>query len=585
MDGNTRRLLVLTVLGIAFACLTADVAAAGAEPAGLPDLPPDCWGVYSWCSWNPRRITRQSCPNIVGAPIVLHWRSLEPAEGEYQFDKLLGERLNLARDNGFYTFAMIWVGPASPQWLYEKGVPRVRTDGKSWTFPYYFDPTYQQCFFRLVREFGRYVRALPDDLRRRIIFVQACEGSTGDGYCYKGKPLEAKYAISRQQWGKFRIRSWEVFKEAFQEGDRPAVRLLVNDDSSKGEQHEWLMKNLGDFGCKQGMFSHGYHISDARDRLARWRAFATEAAKSGRLIFTRGEMDAEWQRSGWSRKNLQQSLYWSALYATHCGLDLWNVPGEACLGQTYAPAIRFFNKYAGKRDPATSPAAFCALRRGLDASDTEAFPEARFGKASRRNVDRYVAIAKAFADRGAVQGDPPAATRGGMVNRGRKDYNDVGWGILRGNYERFLTQVEPEKTSVGLWHVGPACHHFGRFARAFDHKQGKTQMRFRLDPRFFAATAHRSARVRVIYLDRGRGTWALKCGGSGDERMMMTVRCRDSGQWLEKETTVEGARPGDRPTTPFDLALQHVSGDDTAFHMIELERLPSSAAVTDSRSP
>ena len=88
-------------------------------------------------------------------------------------------------------------------------------------------------------------------------------------------------------------------------------------------------------------------------------------------------MDAEWQRSGWSRKNPAQALYWSALYATHCGLDLWNVPGNACQGDTYAAAIRFFNKYAGRRDAATSPGAFCALRRGLDSSDKETFPEAR----------------------------------------------------------------------------------------------------------------------------------------------------------------------------------------------------------------
>ena len=32
---------------------------------------------------------------------------------------------------------------------------------------------------------------------------------------------------------------------------------------------------------------------------------------------------------------------------------------------------------------------------------------------------------------------------GGMLNRQRDEYNDVGWGILPGNYDRFLTQLAP----------------------------------------------------------------------------------------------------------------------------------------------
>ena len=31
--------------------------------------------------------------------------------------------------------------------------------------------------------------------------------------------------------------------------------------------------------------------------------------------------------------------------------------------------------------------AFCALHKGLDAADTKAYPEAKFGKATRKNLD------------------------------------------------------------------------------------------------------------------------------------------------------------------------------------------------------
>ena len=185
----------------------------------MPQLPQRCWGVYSWCSWRPHKTNRASCPNIVGAPIVLHWRSLEPSDGELKFDEQLGQRLKQARENQFHVFTMIWVGPMCPAWLYEKGVPKVTTDRKGWTFPYYFDPTYQRHFERLIRKFGQYVRSLPAELRQRIIFVQVCEGSTGDGYCYKGRPTDSRYAISRDAWGKFRMKTWGLFKEVFQDGD------------------------------------------------------------------------------------------------------------------------------------------------------------------------------------------------------------------------------------------------------------------------------------------------------------------------------------------------------------------------------
>ena len=554
----------MLVLGVFIA------SAAGGEP---PNPPADCWGVYSWCSWRPKTVTRETAPHVVGVPIVLHWKSVEPADGQFEFDEQLGAKLKLAKANGFYVFTMIWVGPASPAWIYDKGVPRVRTDGKDWTFPYYLDERYGRYFHRLIREYGKYVRSLPPDLLERIVFVQVCEGSTGDGYCYKGAPLDKKYAISRERWGKYRLRTWDLFKEVFQDGDKPAVRLLVNDDANHGEEHDWLLKNQNVIGCKQGMFSHGYHISDARGRLERWREFVAEAAEAGKKTFTRGEMDAEWKTSGWSRKNLRQSLYWSSLYATHCGLDLWNVPSEGCVGRTYEAALGFFNRYAGRRDPATAPAAFCALRRGLDASDTETFPEGRFGKASKSNIDRYVKIAAAFAACGAKQGDPPAAIKGGMVNRRREDYNDVGWGILRGNYGRFLQQIDPEQTSAAWWHAGPKDHHFSRFARGFEKAADKTAMYFRLDEGFFAAEDRPQAvELRVAYLDKGKGHWAL-CYHNGQDRAdAISIQCADTGQWRERSVVVKDAHFNRRLPNLADLMLQHRGGDDTVFHMVEVLR-------------
>jgi hypothetical protein len=566
--------LVVTVL-------TISVFASDGIPAFENGLAPGAAGVYTWGNWNPEKVTRQTHPLIRGAPMTLHWRYLEPEPGRFEFDALVRDKLEAALENGLFVHLMVWFAPDSPGWLYEAGVPAVEVPERinparkrvKPTFPYYLDARYTRYYHRLIRELGRYLHGLPRELRERIIFVQCAEGSTGDGQPYKGEPIDSRYDISFERWNAFRVQAWGVYREAFQPHDRKPIPLLVNNDANRGPEHEWLLASLPSVGAKQGMFSHGYHVSETQKRLADWRAFLSEAHGAGLDVFTRGEQDAEWKVCGWSSRNPPQGFYWSALFALHCGLDVWNVPYEASAGYFAQDAIVFFNKHAGHHDPATAPAAFCALRRGLDASDTSAFPEERFGKASKKNLDRYLKIAEAFARQGAYQGDPEKALTGGMINRQRDDYNDVGWGILPGNYERYLHQVDPDKTSTPYWHVEPEEHVYSRFARGFNRRAGQTAMAFRLDARFFGRRDRANPVViRVVYLDRGRGRWALDYNASAGREVAVEVACADSGEWKEVTVSLRDAFFDMSLPGGADLVLRRVSGGDTVFHMIELER-------------
>ncbi len=555
---------------------TVSLPAHGANP-----FPPDCWGVYSWAGWNTRTVTRDRCPLIKGAPIILKWNQVEPEPGIFAFDRHLGEKLKLAVDNDFYVFVMIWVAPNAPRWLYENGVPEVRMTKtisprrkpRNWTFQYYLDEDYIHYFQRLIRRFGQYLRDLPPALQERILYVQSAEGSTGDGFCYKGDPLDKRYTISRDQWSQFRIDTWRVFKEGFT-GDRHSMikPLLVNYDSNRDTEYNWVMTHLDAIGLKNGMFSHGYHISDTQQRLANWQHFTDKVAAAEKTFFSRGEQDAEWQICGWSKQNPQQALYWSALFATHCGLDMWNLPSEACQGRTYAPAIEFFNRYAGQHDATTSPSAFCALRKGLDAMDTTAYPEARYGTAKKFNIERYQKIAAAFSPYGAIQGDPDKATGGGMKNRQRDHYNDVGWGILPGNYWRFLEQIDPDATSISWWHIGPSDSIYSRFGRSFDHRHGKTEMAFKLNKGFFRGDSPHWIHVRIVYLDRGEGTWALDYHGPQGRTRALQVSCQNTNTWQERILSLKIAQFNHRSPNQGDLMLRYLEGDDTIFHMIEVQR-------------
>ena len=547
-------------------------------------FPDNCWGVYSWAGWNTRKVTREHCPLIKGAPIILKWRDIEPRPGEYAFDRHLGDKLRLAVDNDFYTFVMVWVAPNAPRWLYENGVPEVRMTQtispqrkpRNWTFQYYLDEDYVRYFHRMIRAFGQYMQELPPVLQDRVLYIQSAEGSTGDGFCYKGDPLDPRYAISRDQWSQFRMTTWQVYKEAFTNQQTGSVKpFLVNYDANREAEYNWVMMHLDAIGLKNGMFSHGYHISGTQERLANWQSFVSDVLAADKTFFSRGEQDAEWQVCGWSSRNPRQALYWSAIFATHCGLDMWNLPAEACQGQTYGAAINFFNRYAAHHDPAASPAAFCALRKGLDASDTEVYPVAVYGKAVKSNASRYVKIAKAFSAFGAMQGDPDKATGGGMKNRQRDHYNDVGWGILPGNYGRFLEQVDPEQTSIGWWHVGPSDSVYSRFGRSFDRANGKSRMAFRLDNRFFAhkGKSH-TVGLRVVYLDQGGGQWALDYYGPHGETRARSVTCENTNTWKELHVVLADAAFDQGLDRQSDLMLRHLGGSNTVFHMIELFRAP-----------
>jgi len=524
------------------------------------------YGISSWAGWKPGQISQAECPELRSVPLILKWDSLEPTAGCYAFAEELGRPLKAAYEGGLYLTLMIWVGPAAPEWIYQNGVPRVitnrnvnalgqKTDGQK-EYPYYLHPEYKKRFLGLIDAFGKYVSALPPALRARIVFVQCAEGSTGDGQPYKGKPLDQKYAISDEVWNDFRLEAWKRYRDAV-----PGIPILVNSDANGGLETQWLLENMDVIALKQGMFSHGFQVSDNGERLAKFQALEAAAKQRGKPVLTRGEMDGELFEMGWSKRNIPQALYWSGIFATHCGLDIWNVPYQALKDRENWPAGAFFNKYAGHKDPATAPAAFCALRDGLDASDFNRFPAAEFGgkPGQKKDVDRYLRITKAYASYGALMADPEKAIGGGMINRKSSGPNDAGWDILSGNYSRFLTQIDPSSGDVGRWNIDESI--YGRFGRAFEHQSGKKLLRFRLDPGFAA----KQVKVRVTYLDQGTGAWSVGLPGKeGATRIQNT----HSGEWRTQVVSLSGVT---------ELVLNYESGDNTLFHLIEVERAASHA--------
>lgn len=550
------------------------------------------WGVYSWGGYNPREVTRENCPHIKGSPIIMRWSTLEPEKGKFELDKEIGEKLKRLEENDFYTFVMIWVAFATknvsesdtswaftPPWLFKNGVPLVEMEETINPLgvktrrdsPYYFDEEYKYYFHRMIDTVGMYILNLPPHLRERILFLQSAEGSTGDGQPYKGNPVNPIYDISREEWSDFRIETWRKYKEAFSIDGQLQLPLLTNYDSNEENQYQWMLDSLPKaIGLKNGMFSHGYHISDGQERLKNFEEFRDAVEASGKTFFARGEQDAEWKTYGWSINSPKQSFYWSAIYATHNGLTMWNVPAEACMGETYADAILFFNKHAAQTSPETAKYAFCALRRGLDASDTETFPESIFGKAEKTNKERYIKIANTLSEYGANQGDPEKALRSGMVNRKRQKFNDVGWQILPSNYKRHISQIDAESTSIGWWQVDESI--YGRWARGFDPENGKDSLFFDLNDEFLGD--NQEILLSITYRDEDPGSWKLLYDATGNP-MKEAMKIENSGSdgWKTKQMKLSDVKLKNRGARNADFILVNTGGTNCRFHMIAVDKV------------
>ena len=177
--------------------------------------------------------------------------------------------------------------------------------------------------------------------------------------------------------------------------------------------------------------------------------------------------------------------------------------------------------------------------------------------------------------------EPDAVLSGQIYQRSHQTgFNDAGWNIFRGNYERFLHQVNANQTSVGWWRVGgditESTPVYARFARGFDNASGKNTMYFDINDKFFSNAPLNGAyqvTITVIYYDQGTGKWALRYDAVGNsQKMAYTITKSNSGTWKEKSVTLNDAYFRNRCPNSSDLMLASVDNNDDIFHLIELTR-------------
>jgi hypothetical protein len=316
-----------------------------------------------------------------------------------------------------------------------------------------------------------------------------------------------------------------------------------------------------------------------RSLYEQWTAYLVDP--KGLTLFRRSEMDQTWQRA-WYQLNLPLNFYWGAVNALNGGQSIWDISAgamQASKEQGFDYSFYFFNRYAGQINPKTATDAFCALHKGLDAADTKAYPEEKFGKASKDNVERMLKICAAYSKYGAAVDDK----NGLLLNQVRQrdtqtGFNDLGWDIWPDNYGRFLYQIDADATSIPLWRVGGPITQtssiYSRFARGFEHASDKDAMYFKLHEGFSQGNEPKVMTVTVVWHDGTEGsTWKLDYdAGKAEMKTALAATGKGDQQWHRETVTVKDAVLRQGGIKRSDLALVNTDGKDDIFSLIEVHR-------------
>ena len=494
--------------------------------------------------------------------------------------------LQTAYNNNQMVNISVGVGPDAPAWVYANGVPSVitnDTDHPNWTqYPYYLDNDYKTYYYNMISNFGNFLRSLPENLFNQIAYVQVKTGCTGDEVAYKGTPNNSSYIISDNQWRTFRLGVFEKFRLAFNTGNsNTQIGLLFNniDPVDEPSEWQWVTNTITyGFGIKGGAYARGHHLSDELDFKTTWTPYLINPP--GLHLFSAAEMDQTWTKPLY-QINVPLGFYWGALGGLNTGLSVWLVTQGALEEAQSRPELhdvfKLFNKYSKQVYPSTADAAYSIFHEGLNSQNTIKFPVTIFGQANQQNQSRYSAICNAYASRGARMDDLSAATQGQVYQRDQQTgYNDAGWNIEEGNYERWITQINPDLTSIGLFRVRGTINSnsskYDRFARSFQNSSGKNTMYFKFHSDVFSISAPANLTFKITWLDKNlNSTWALKYYNSSGLQTALNITGIGDNQWKTINVTIQNPIINQNGVLGSDFMLVNTDSIDDIFHGIEVD--------------
>jgi hypothetical protein len=544
-------------------------------------LPQEAYGVWDRAGGH----AVSQYPYVRGQEYAAEWTAINPARNTFDW-AALDSLLQLAFDQNQRFFVKIQPVSSTtmPPWIFSAGVPQIIGTATNYTYGYYLDPEFKIYFEEMVQALGKHLREdVPAHLANIVSFVRVDTGTTGDEEPYEGTDIisvPAQYQISDNDWRDYRLWAFNVYDQAFQHGAGPQIPLLFQNIEAPAYQIEqdWVTTNVtSGFGAKYGGQVRGHHLTDSRNVPDSFKALSMDTPLK---FFSVNEMDQTWQKP-YFQLNLKLGMYWSAVEQLNAGMTIWDWSGSVMEGAAdngIVSSAEFFNTWAAELDPPTARGGFCIFHEGLDSKDTTKFPIATYGPVDKSNTDRYTDICLAYASQGAKMDDLNAATLGQVAQRRDQiGFNDAGRGIWPGNYERFITQMNPDTTSKGLWRVNgtltTSSHPYDRFARGFDSATGRDTMVFDINDNLIPSVGQR-VRLSVDYLDRGTGQFAMRYDAVGNnQKTAFTVTKTNTNTWKTASVVVTDWAFGNSGPSGADLTLVNLDSDDDIFHKLEVIKL------------
>jgi hypothetical protein len=344
---------------------------------------------------------------VMGIEVSATWAEVQSmGPGKFDFS-MFQEVLDKAAKYHKIVKISINVGPNSPLWLYDNGVPLVKVkshkpekhDKKFGNYPYYLNENHKKYYFEMIKQFSVFLRSQPKEKFDCIAFVQVKTGATGDEEPYKGEPVDEKFAIDKKKvWEDYRIEAFEQFKKYFNDvSDRQIVLTFNNVDPIKTPvANNWVMNTIDPkigFGIKGGAYNRGHHLTGEQSFKEQWTPYLINP--KGMKLFSASEMDESWKKEIFTI-NTELAFYWSALSGINTGLSSYNCTKSAIKYALEHNEIRdifkMYNKYAQQVYPASATTVFSVFHEGLNAADTIKFPVKTFGNAKSKNLERYTNI-------------------------------------------------------------------------------------------------------------------------------------------------------------------------------------------------
>ncbi|CAN5233648.1 hypothetical protein BH11BAC6_BH11BAC6_15570 [soil metagenome] len=523
-------------------------------------------------------------PELRGRLSNFRWKDIELSDNNWSWAAFDSDLTSRTADGAPVTF-MIYTKEDAPDWIYDKGVPKVtEKDSKGNVVgysPYFADPLYKSLFQRMIQKVHAHIETLPANVRNNIVGVQGCYGSTGDYISYKGTVPDQYYLDGNQFFALFQEFSQYYYDEY--KNTNPKIYLLSNPRNQGEDQAQWVVANCPGW-IKTATLGKGYQLNDEKDKYAWLYDMINKPQSNGDYIRSRSEMIGGNLQSGWWKKVPYQNMFTVMCYDIFWGLD-WNNQASAQIDDVLNdPAFEFFNKYAGQKKASQATNAMCALKDALDAADDVRFPPATYGTVSRTNKQRYTSIANKFAAYGAKEEDVTAATLNETDNIVAKGINDVGWNIFSGNYDRYLHQLVANQTSAGYWNVASLnpLSMYGRFARGFDIANNKKGLYFDVDDSFLnnvPLNGKYAVTIEVTYLDKGLGSWKLYYDSkTGTDVAAKTITCLNTNLWKTAKIVLNDAYFGNRAPNASDFSIRSGNNQNIMFSVVELSRASNFAS-------